>query len=68
MTQTATEPFSAPGVASAENGMVVLDGPDGIAITMTADAATRTGESLIAAAERARQPDNGEVMPPPAGK
>lgn len=68
MTQIATEPFSSPGVASAENGMVVLDGPDGIAITMTAEAATRTGESLIAAAERARQSHNGEVMPPPEGK
>lgn len=60
----ATEPFTSPGVASAEKGLVVLDGPDGIAITMTADAAASTGESLIAAAEKARQSHNGESMPP----
>lgn len=44
-----------PGVASAENGLVVLDGPDGIAITLTPDAAQQTGESLISAAELAGQ-------------
>lgn len=67
MTQKSTEPVSRPGVASAEKGVVVLDGPDGFAITMTADAAARTGESLIAAAEKARQSHNGEGMPPPEG-
>ncbi|MBO9581915.1 MAG: hypothetical protein J7498_13570 [Sphingobium sp.] len=64
----ATEPSNSPGVASAENGMVVLDGPDGTAITMTVDAATKTGESLIAAAEKARQFRNGDAMPVPEGK
>ncbi|MBT2133638.1 hypothetical protein KK137_04760 [Croceibacterium sp. LX-88] len=44
-----------PGVASAENGLVVLDGPDGVAITMTAIAAAGTGHSLIAAAEAAER-------------
>ena len=47
-------PATSPGVASAEAGLVVLDGPDGLAITMTADAAMQTGESLIAAARQAR--------------
>lgn len=42
---------SQPGEASAEDGLVVLDGPAGIAVTMTADAAAGTGRSLIAAAE-----------------
>lgn len=28
----------------------MLDGPDGVAVTMTAGAARRTGEALIAAA------------------
>jgi len=60
MTQVSpTEPFTTAGVASAEDGLVVLDGPDGIAIAMTAEAAQATGQSLIDAAEKARaqQPD-----------
>jgi hypothetical protein len=44
------QPETEPGVASAEDGIVILDGPDGIAVTMTADAAALTGHSLIAAA------------------
>jgi len=48
------EPFATPGVASAEEGQVLLDGPDGIAIALTAEAAHATGKSLIEAAERAR--------------
>ena len=48
-----TAPFENPGVASAEEGHVVLDGLDGIAITLTINAARKTGESLIAAADEA---------------
>ncbi len=44
-------PSNTPGVASAENGLVILDGPFGIAVTMTAQAALQTAQSLIAAAE-----------------
>lgn len=44
------QPETEAGVATAEDGVVVLDGPDGIAATMTADAAARTGKSLIDAA------------------
>ena len=51
---TFTEPFDRAGVASAEEGTVVLDGPDGIAITLTAEAALQTGRSLMEAAEEAR--------------
>jgi hypothetical protein len=40
-----------PGIANAEEGYVFLDGPDGIAITLTAEAAIATGENLIAAAK-----------------
>ncbi|WP_425229515.1 hypothetical protein [Sphingomonas sp.] len=47
------EPEDGPGTASAEQGLVVLDGPDGVAVTMDADAARETGERLIAAAEQA---------------
>lgn len=50
-----TEPFTDAGVAAAENGHVILEGPDGIAVTMTADAAIATGRSLIEAGEQARR-------------
>lgn len=39
-----------PGRANAEAGVVVLDGPHGVAITMTPYAALETGRSLMAAA------------------
>lgn len=44
------KPHETPGIASAEDGMVVLDGPNGLAVTMTPQAAARTGQSLIEAA------------------
>jgi hypothetical protein len=43
------------GVATAEQGIVVLDGPNGVAVTMTPDSAEATGESLVAAAREARR-------------
>lgn len=49
------EPEREPGVATAENGVVILDGPDGVAVTMTSEAAALTGHSLISAAEEAAQ-------------
>lgn len=49
------QPESEPGVVVAEKGLVVLDGPDGVAVTMTPDAADGTGQSLISAAAIARQ-------------
>lgn len=51
----APKPHENAGIASAENGFVVLDGPDGVAVTMTADAAEATGTSLLQAAEEARR-------------
>ena len=47
-------PRSDAGRATAENGVVLLDGPDGVAVTMTADAAARTADSLLEAARQAR--------------
>ena len=49
------QPEQEPGVATAENGVVILDGPDGVAVTMTSHAAALTGQSLISAAEVAAQ-------------
>jgi hypothetical protein len=43
------------GVATAEQGTVVLDGPNGVAVTMTPDSAEATAESLFAAAREARR-------------
>lgn len=51
---SSNEPEGQPGVATAEKGIVMLDGPDGVAVSMTPDAAHGTGTSLIAAAETAR--------------
>ena len=47
------QPQSEPGVATAESGQVILDGPDGVAVAMTPAAAAETGRRLIAAAEAA---------------
>lgn len=41
------------GVASVEDGHVLLDGPDGVAITLSPEAALATAESLRRAAEQA---------------
>lgn len=49
-----------PGVASAENGLVMLDGPDGVAVTMTPEAAADTSKSLLAAATQAAGQDDGK--------
>ncbi|KQN08591.1 hypothetical protein ASE85_16815 [Sphingobium sp. Leaf26] len=51
----APQPLKEPGRASAEDGLVILDGPNGVAITLTADAARKTGHSLVAAAEIAER-------------
>ncbi|MGJ0239914.1 hypothetical protein ACQEPB_15525 [Novosphingobium fluoreni] len=48
-----TQPFSDAGVATVEDGHVVLDGPDGIPIILTAEAAVATGRSLVEAGEAA---------------
>ena len=52
------EPLKAQGQASqvvADAGNIIIDGPDGVAITMTPDAAEETARRLIAAALEARR-------------
>jgi hypothetical protein len=51
----ATQPLAEPAEASAEDGHVIMEGPDGFAVTLTAEAATITGERLIEAGRIARQ-------------
>lgn len=50
----AQQPQTVGGIASAEQGLVLLDGPDGVAVSMTAQAAQDTAHSLLAAAETAQ--------------
>ena len=58
------KPEILPGVASAEKGVVTLDGPEGVAITMTPQAAAETGRRLIAAAAlAATQVGDGPRLP-----
>lgn len=47
-------PFDQGGTAVAEEGLVLLDGPDGVAIALTPDAAEQTASQLVAAAREAR--------------
>ncbi len=49
------QPETQPGVATAEGGLVFLDGPDGVAATMTPEAAAGTGQSLMEAAATAER-------------
>ncbi len=68
------QPHSDAGIASAEDGLVMLDGPDGVAVTMTAKAAAQTGRNLIDASlaadrqlaerEKLATSSKGEPMPP----
>ncbi len=43
------------GLATAEHGIVMLDGPNGVAVSMTPSAALATGEGLVAAARLAEK-------------
>ena len=52
-------PLDEPGVASVEEGHILLDGPDGVAVTMTVEAARGTAESLLSAVEEAEKAKNG---------
>lgn len=49
----ANMPETAGGKAVAEGGLVLLDGPDGVAVAMTPAAARATAEELLAAANEA---------------
>jgi hypothetical protein len=49
------QPVDEPGIAHAEDGLVILDGPGGIALTLTPGAAGETGRNLIGASKIAEQ-------------
>lgn len=54
-----SEPFDEAGEVSVEDGVVLVDGPDGVAIALTPAAAHTFGERLIAAVDQARPPGTG---------
>lgn len=60
---TMPQPQTQPGVAVAEEGLVILEGPAGVAVTMMPEAAARTGQSLLDAAALARR-QRAESNPP----
>jgi hypothetical protein len=44
---TPEEPYDEPSQVAAEDGAVVVDGPDGVAITLTPEAAIETSQRLL---------------------
>jgi hypothetical protein len=48
-------PETVAGRATADSGLVLLDGPNGVAVAMTPEAARETGRRLIDAADTAEQ-------------
>jgi hypothetical protein len=44
----------APSEISAEDGQVIVDGPDGVAVSMTPEAAAETSHRLLRGAAKAR--------------
>lgn len=46
--------YSEPSEVDVEQGQVIVEGPDGVAVTLTPDAAEETGRRMIDAAAQAR--------------
>lgn len=61
---TLLQPSELPGEASAESGVVILEGPQGIAVTMTVDAAMATAQNLLEAALIAAGQDPADPASP----
>ena len=61
---SATQPLAEPAQVIAEDGHVIMEGPNGFAITLTAEAATVTGERLIEAGRIARGQPKADDAPP----
>ena len=56
---------SEPSNVVAEQGEVLVEGPNGVAVTLTPDAAEETGRRLLKAASEARlqpRPEPGQVI------
>ena len=46
-----------------EDGTVILEGPDGVAVTMTAEAAEETARRILAVVSQIRSDAAGEAHP-----
>ena len=65
----ASRAHDSPSKVAAERGEVLIDGPGGIAVSMTPDAAAKTSERLSrSAAEAQRQNRNSRIRAPAADK
>lgn len=53
--------YEEPTVTDAVDGEVVLRGPDGVALSMTAEAAEETARRLMQASEEARRQRDGQT-------
>lgn len=53
--------YANPSEVSAEQGEVILEGPDGVAVTLTPDAAEETARRMLDAATEARRQIEGET-------
>lgn len=58
------KPYDTPAEATAENGEVMIDGPDGIAVSLTPKAAHESARKIERAAGQAEAQDR----PAPAGR
>ncbi len=54
----------APSEVNAEQGEVIVDGPDGVAFSLTPDAAQRTARALRTAAREARRQQSDAASAP----
>lgn len=60
--------YAQPSEVSAEEGQVIVEGPDGVAVSLTADAAEETGRRLLRAATEAREQLSASPGPEPASR
>ena len=59
---TSLNAFDTPSETDAVDGEVVLRGPDGVALSMTPEAAEETGRRLLQAAASARRQRDGPSL------
>lgn len=57
-------PYDYPSQVTAEEGEVMIDGPNGVAAAMTPEAAEETGRRLLEAASEARGQRDGRRADP----
>ena len=60
---TSSGAHSTPSEVAAEQGEVIVEGPDGVAVVLTADAAEETARRILAAVGEARRQLDGETGP-----